>query len=188
MTRRLVPLLLLLLLVTAACTGGGDAAGEPPATSTQSVPEADQLPAEGTVRYSGRIYTVAAPGTTLELDDVALRIDSFGWQKNISVPVAPPGTRTFAIFNVTVTNRSEEEATLLPTQIWLLDRGNRPFIAAAGAEVNDVLIGKVIAPGESVTGTLVYPLPRKLDGGLLLYRLADAAGIAKASHVGLLRY
>jgi len=187
-TRRFIPLLLLLLLATAACTGGGDAAGEPPAASTRSVPEADRLPAEGTVRYSGRIYTVAAPGTTLELDDVALRIDSFGWQKNVSVPVEPPGTSTFAIFNVTVTNRSEEDATLLPTQIWLLDTGNHPFIAAAGAEVNDLLIGKVIAPGKSVTGTLVYPLPRKLDGGLLLYRLADATGIAKASHVGLLRY
>jgi Domain of unknown function (DUF4352) len=187
-TRSFIPLLLLLLLATAACTGGSDAAGEPPASGTQSVPEADQLPAEGTVRYSGRIYTVAAPGTTLELDDVALRIDSFGWQKNISVPVEPPGTRTFAIFNVTVTNRGEEDATVLPTQIWLLDTGNRPFIAAANAEVNDLLIGKVIAPGESVTGTLVYPLPRKLDGGLLVYRLADATGIAKAPHVGLLRY
>jgi uncharacterized protein DUF4352 len=185
--RRIVPLVA--LLVASACSGAGSASSsQPPAGSGQNVPEADQLPAKGTVRFNGRIYTVAAPGTTLALDDVSLRIDTFGWQKNVPVAIEPPGTSTFAIFSVTITNLGDEDATLRPTQIWLLDEGNHPYIPAAGAELNNLLIGKVVPAGKSVTGTLVYAVPKRLRGGLLLYRLADADGIAKAEHVGLLRY
>jgi hypothetical protein len=186
MLRRLAPLLI--LLAAAACAGGNSSSPPPPTSSAPSIPEVQQLPAEGTVRYSGRVYTVAAPGSTLELDDVSLTIDSFGWQKNVAVAVEPPGTTTFGIFQVTVTNHGDRPATILPTQIWLLDTGNHPFIAAAGAGIDQPLIGKAVPPGKSVSGVLVYPVPKKVEGGLLLYRLADAERIAKAEHVGLLRY
>jgi hypothetical protein len=186
-TRRIIPLLALLL--ASACSGGGNASsGSPPASSGPDVREVDQLPDEGTVRYNGRIYTVAAPRTTLELDDVSLRIDSFGWAKNVPVQVEPPGTAAFGVFQVTITNMSSDDVTLRPTQIWLLDSGNHPFIPAAGAEVGNLLVGKVLPAGGTVKGTLVYAVPKRLSGGLLLYRLADADGIATAEHVGLLRY
>jgi hypothetical protein len=187
MLRRLAPVMI--LLAAAACTGGNSSSSPQPSTTSASrIPEAQQLPAEGTVRYSGRVYTVAAPGSTLELDDVSLQIDSFGWQKNVAVAVEPPGTTTFGIFQVTVTNRGDQPATILPTQIWLLDTGNHPFIAAAGAGIDQPLIGKTVPAGKSVSGVLVYPVPKKIEGGLLLYRLADAESIAKAEHVGFLRY
>jgi hypothetical protein len=186
-TRRVIPLLTLLL--ASACSGGGSASsGAPPASSGPSVQEVTQLPASGTVRYSGRIYTVAARGTTLKLDDVTLRIDTFGWSKNVPVQVKPPGTATFGVFQLTITNLSDQDVTLRATQIWLLDEGNHPFIPAPGAQVDNPLIGKVVPAGGTVTGTLVYAVPKRVSGGLLLYRLADAEGIAKAEHVGLLRY
>jgi hypothetical protein len=185
-TRRLAPVLA--LLVGAACSSGGSGSSAPRSGSTQSVPEAQQLPLDGTVRYSGRIYTVAAPGSTLKLDDVSLRIDSISWRTSVPVPVTPPGAKIFGVFRVTMTNLGSRDATVLPTQIWLLDAGNHPYIAAAGAGVPQPLIGKPLAAGASVTGTLVYAVPKRIPGGLLVYRLADAQGIAKAQHVGLLRY
>jgi hypothetical protein len=45
-----------------------------------------------------------------------------------------------------------------------------------------------IPPGATVTGTLVYPAPQRETGYLLVYRFADAKAIAKAKHVGLLKY
>ena len=148
---------------------------------------ATSLPASGTVRLSdGVVYTVAAPGSTLQLDNLTLRIDGLRWTRNVSVPVTPPGTRTFAVFTVTMTNTGEGTATVLPTQIWLRNDGNRPFLAAAGADVPRPLIGSQLPPGQPVRGTIVFPLPAKLAGGLLVYRFGDLP--AKAPHVGIARY
>ena len=81
-----------MLLVAAACSGGGSASGGHPATSTApSVPTVDTLPRTGTVRLSdGVIYTVVAPGTTLKLDNVTLRIDSVEWRRHVSVAADRP--------------------------------------------------------------------------------------------------
>jgi hypothetical protein len=179
---------LVMLLVAAACSGGGSASGGHPATSTvPSVPTVDTLPRTGTVKLSdGVIYTVVAPGTTLKLDNVTLRIDSVEWRRHVSVAVEPPGTRIYAVFTVTVGNRSSEDATLGPTQIWLRNEGNRPFLAAGQADVPHPLVGASLPAGETITGTLVFPLPAKLAGGLLVYRLGDLPATAK--HVGIARY
>jgi hypothetical protein len=179
---------LAMLLVAAACSGGGSASGGHPATSTApSVPTVDTLPPTGTVKLSdGVIYTVVAAGTTLKLGNVTLRIDSLEWRHHVSVPVHPPGTRIYAVFTVTVGNRSGEDVTLGPTQIWLRNEGNRPFLAAGGADVPHPLVNASLPAGGTVTGTLVFPLPAKLAGGLLLYRLGDLPATAK--HVGIARY
>ena len=45
-----------------------------------------------------------------------------------------------------------------------------------------------IAPGQTATGTLVYPAPGRQNGNLLVYRFGDATDIADAMHVGLVGY
>jgi hypothetical protein len=184
--RRLIAPLALLLLA-AACSGGGSASSAPPASTGVSVPTVATLPPHGTVKLSdGVIYTVVAPGATLKLGNVTLRIDSLRWEKSVSVPFKPLGTRVYAVFTVTVTNLSGGDTTLSATQIWLRNQGNRPFLAAAGAVVPRPLVGAKLPAGASVTGTLVFPMPAKLAGGLLLYRLGDLPATAK--HVGIARY
>jgi hypothetical protein len=185
--RRLIAPLAMLLLA-AACSGGGSASGSNPATNTApSVPTVDTLPRTGTVKLSdGVTYTVVAPGATLKLDNVTLRIDHVAWSRHISVAVEPPGTRIYGVFSVTVGNRSSEDVTLGLTQIWLRNEGNRPFLAAGQAGVPNPLVGASLPAGGTVTGTLVFPLPAKLAGGLLLYRLGDLPATAK--HVGIARY
>ena len=178
-----------MLLAAAACSGGGSAsAGHPTSSTAPTVPTADALPRTGTVKLSdGVIYTVVAPGATLKLDNVTLRIDKVEWLKHLSVAVPPPpGTRVFAVFTVTVDNRSSEDATLGLAQIWLRNEGNRPFLAAGQADVPHPLVGASLPAGETITGTLVFPLPAKLAGGLLVYRLGDLPATAK--HVGIARY
>jgi hypothetical protein len=178
---------LALVLLAAACSGGGGAASTPSGSTAASVPTVATLPGHGTVKLSdGVIYTVVAPATTLKLDNVELRIDNVRWAKSISVPFTPLGTRIYAVFTVTVTNLSGGDTTLSPTQIWLRNQGNRPFLAAGQANVPHPLVGAALPAGGSVTGTLVFPLPAKLAGGLLLYRLGDLPATAK--HVGIARY
>jgi hypothetical protein len=186
--RRLIAPLAMLLLA-AACSGGGSASGSNPATSTAppSVPTADTLPRSGTVKLSdGITYTVVTPRATLKLDNVTLRINHVAWSRHISVAVEPPGTRIYGVFSVTVSNRSDQDVTLGLTQIWLRNEGNRPFLAAGQAGVPKPLVGASLPAGGTVTGTLVFPLPSKLAGGLLLYRLGDLPATAK--HVGIARY
>ena len=186
MIRRLTAPLALLLLA-AACSGGGSATSGGGGTTAQPVPTADSLPRSGTVRLSdGVVYTVVAPGVTLKLDNVTLRIRSLRWRRHVSVAVKPPGTRIYAVFTVTMGNLTGDNVTVLPTQIWLRNEGNRPFLAAGQAGVPDPLVGATLPAGGSVTGTLVFPLPGKLDGGLLLYRIGDLP--ATARHVGIARY
>jgi hypothetical protein len=45
-----------------------------------------------------------------------------------------------------------------------------------------------VPAGETRNGKVSFYLPRKQVGGLLLYRFADAAKIADATHVGVARY
>jgi hypothetical protein len=178
---------LALLVLAAACSGGGSASTAPTGSTAASVPTVATLPPHGTVKLSdGVIYTVVAPGSTLKLDNVALRIDNVRWEKSVSVPFKPLGTRIYAVFTVTVTNLSGGDTTLSPTQIWLRNEGNRPFLAAGQAAVPRQLVGATLPAGGNVTGTLVFPLPAKLAGGLLLYRLGDLPATAK--HVGIARY
>jgi hypothetical protein len=175
------------LLLAAACSGGGSAGSARPGSTAASVPTVATLPAHGTVKLSdGVIYTVVAPGSTLKLDNVSLRIDNLRWEKSVSVPFTPLGTRVFAVFTVTITNLSGGDTTLSATQIWLRNQGNRPFLAAGQAAVPRPLVGAALPAGGSVTGTLVFALPAKLAGGLLLYRLGDLPATAK--HVGIARY
>ncbi len=179
---------LALLLVAAACSGGGSATtGGGTTTTDQTVPTAETLPPSGTVKLSdGVVYTVVAPGATLKLDNVTLHIDRLNWRRNVSVAIKPPGTRIYAVFTVTMGNLSGSDETVLPTQIWLRNEGNRPFLAAGQPGVPDPLVGATLPAGGKVTGTLVFPLPQKLAGGLLLYRLGDLPATAK--HVGIARY
>jgi len=89
---------------------------------------------------------------------------------------------------VTLTNTSGANQTVAPTQIWLLDSKNHAFFASPTAKVGHPLVGTSLAPGQTTTGTLVYPTPGRQTGNLLVYRFADATRIARARHVGLVRY
>jgi hypothetical protein len=176
--------LLAIALATAACSGGSSSSSSGGATS--GPPVATTLPNAGTVRLSdGKTYTVVAPGQTLELDNLALKIRSLSWHKNVSVTFKPPGTSTYAVFTVTVENRGDQAGTVLATQIWLRSTLNHAYLAA-DADVPRPLIGKQVQPGAKVTGALVFPLPGRVDGGLLVYRFGDTP--AGAKHVGIARY
>src|SRR3954449_7566472 len=177
--------LLAILLATTACSGGSS--GAPSAGSGPSAPAATVLPASGTVKLSdGITYTVAAPGTTLRLDNLALRIMGLRWEKQVPVTVAPPGTRIFAVFTVAITNNSNQTATVEPTQVWLRTTLNYTYLAAAGANTPRPLVGRQLREGERAIGTLAFALPGRQPGGLLVYRFGDTP--AGARHVGLARY
>jgi hypothetical protein len=142
----------------------------------------------GTVTYTdGKVYTVAPLGAKLVLDDVSVKIDGVAWSHGVGAPL-PPGTTIFGVVRLTITNSSDVAQTLTPTQIWLLDSKNHAFLASVAAQVDRPLVGMTIAPGRSVTGTIAFPAPGRETGNLLVYRFADAARIARAHHVGLIRY
>ena len=143
----------------------------------------------GTVTFTdGKVYTVAPLGSKLVLDDVSVKVDGIEWTRDLKAPL-PPGTTVFGVVRVTLTNTSGADQTVAPTQIWLLDSKNHAFLAsaAAAAEVGHPLVGMSIGPGQSATGTLVYPAPGRQNGNLLVYRFGDATDIADATHVGLVR-
>jgi hypothetical protein len=94
----------------------------------------------------------------------------------------------YALVTLTVTNLTHASQQVALTQIWLRNSAGAPYLAAATASVPRNLLRLPILPGKSVTGTLVYPAPRRETGYLLVYRFADAKAIAKAKHVGLLAY
>lgn len=178
----------LALVAVAAClagcsSGGGDssAPAKPPPSST--------LPTSGTATYTdGRVYTVAPSGSLLRLDDLSVRVSSVVWKRSVKVGFRPPGTKVYGLVTLTVANRTSRSQRVGLTQIWLRDAAGHPFLAAAEASVPRNLLDLPIGPGKSVTGTLVYPTPRRESGYLLVYRFADAKAIARAKHVGLLRY
>jgi Domain of unknown function (DUF4352) len=176
----------LLALAAAGCMGGGSSP-----TSSQgsgsAVPAASTLPQSGTARLpDGIVYTVAAPGATLRLDNLTLRILGVTWRRSVTGATAPPGTRMFAVVRVRLANTSSTEpGTVTPTQIWLRSTLNRTYLASGASDANDRVIGSELAPGQGVTGALVFPVPGKLEGGLLVYRFGDTP--AKARHVGIAR-
>ena len=177
--------LLALVLAAAAC-GGGSSGGDS-APVSHGPPVVSTLPPSGTVRLSdGIVYTVAKPGTTLHLDNLTLRIVAMHWSSHVSVQVTPPGTRVYAVFTVTIGNQTSSAAVVQSTQIWLRNTLNHTFLAAAGADAPHPLIGRSVQPGQRATGTLVFPLPGRMQGGLLVYRFGDRPATAK--HVGIARY
>ena len=175
--------LVAVVLGASGCSGGG--AGSPAGSNT--APPSSTLPTSGTVTYKGKVYTVAPLGSTLVLDDVSVKVEGVEWTKKVEAPL-PPATSIFAVVRVTLTNTSGVTQTVAPTQIWLLDSKNHAFLASAAAHVHDPLVGMGLGPGQSATGTLVFPAPGRQSGNLLVYRFADATHIADANHVGLVRY
>jgi FlaG/FlaF family flagellin (archaellin) len=183
---RLTGLLVIALLAAACMSGGGSSPGSTAASS--AVPTAATLPASGTAKLpDGVVYTVAAPEQTLTLDNLTLRILGLQWRRSVTGAVAPPGTRLYGVFRVRLANTSPTEAgTVAATQIWLRNTLNHTFLASGSAEVPHQLIGATVAPGQSVTGMLVFPVPGRQQGGLLVYRFGDTP--AKATHVGVARF
>ena len=181
---RLAPAIVVLLCLAGCSSGGGGSSA-----GSTGPPTATTLPTSGTVRYTdGRIYTVAPLGRTLRLDDIAVRVQSVVWTRSVKVGFKPPGTRIYGLVTLTVTNRTGSRQQVGLTQIWLRDTAGNPILAAASATVPHNLLKMPIPAGASVTGTLVYPAPRRETGYLLVYRFGDAKAIAKAKHVGLLKY
>ncbi|HET7170579.1 MAG TPA: DUF4352 domain-containing protein [Gaiellales bacterium] len=176
--------ILLAAILGAGCSGGGSGGS----AGSNTAPPSSTLPRSGTVTYTdGKVYTVAPLGAKLVLDDISVAVAGIEWTKAISAPL-PPGTTIFGVVRVTVTNTSDATQTLAPTQIWLLDSKNHAFLSAAAAQVRHPLVGKSLGPGQSATGSLVFPAPGRENGNLLVYRFADATDIAHAHHVGLVRY
>lgn len=155
----------------------------------QTVPMVSTLPVSGTVRLRGqpgRIYTVAAAGTTLRLGDIAVRVLSVSYTARVVLPVRPPGTHVFALVRLEVRNETAATRTMAVTQIWL--QTGRAYLAAAGAHVGNPLVGVRVPAGGVVMGTLVFPLPARPPSAMLLvYRFADTTAIAHATRIGLLR-
>ena len=171
-------------LVAAGCSGGGSGGS----AGSNTAPPSSTLPTSGTVTYTdGKVYTVAPLGAKLVLDDVSVRVGGVAWSKGLGAPL-PPGTTIFGVVRLTVTNTSDVAQTIAPTQIWLLDSKNHAFLASPAAQVDHPLIGMTLGPGQSATGTLAFPAPARETGNLLVYRFADATRIARAQHVGLVRY
>ena len=179
--------LLAVVAVALAAPGcGGGSAGS--SSGSDTAPPSSTLPVSGTVTYKdGKVYTVAPLGAKLVLDDVSVTVEAVEWTKHVDAPL-PPGTSIFGVVRVTLTNTSNVAQTVAPTQIWLLDAENHAFLSSAAAKVGHPLIGRALGPGQSATGTLVFPAPGRQTGNLLVYRFGDATHIADAKHVGLIRY
>jgi hypothetical protein len=167
---------------------GGSSSSSGLASSGPSVPTAATLPPSGTVKLpDGITYTVAAPEQTLRLDNLTLRITGLDWRSSVPGAVGPPGTKLYAVFRVRLGNASTTEpGTVSATQIWLRNTLNHTFLASGTANIPRQLIGMTLSPGQTVTGTLVFPVPGKQQGGLLVYRFGDTP--ASAKHVGVARF
>lgn len=185
--RPLVPVLAV-ALVLAGCSSGGGGGGS--SAGPSGPPVATRLPTSGTVRYKGdgRIYTIAALGHPLRLDDIDVQVRSVTYRRSVNVKFTPPGTKTFAMVTLTVTNATKARQVIGPTQIWLRNATGFPYLAAQTTGVAGNLLATPIAAGATVTGTLVFPVPQRETGYLLVYRFGDAKAIAKAKHVGLVKY
>ena len=187
---------LVALVGVAACLAGCSSGGGGSSAGSTGPKRVSTLPTSGTVTYTdGRVYTVAPLGSVLRLDDIAVKVQSVVWKPHVDLgSVAgvainpPPGTKTFGLVTLAVKNMTKATERLGLTQIWLRNAAGSPYLAAATASVPNNLLKMAIPPGQTVTGTLVYPTPEKEMGYLLIYRFDDAKAIAKASHVGLLRY
>jgi hypothetical protein len=184
------------LVAVAACLAGCSSGGGGSSAASSGPKRVATLPTSGTVTYTdGRVYTVAPLGAVLRLDDITVKVQGVAWKPKVDLGSAggiaikpPPGTKTFGVVTLTVTNMTKKPERVGLTQIWLRNAGGSPYLAAATARVPDNLLRMPIPAGKSVTGALVYPAPQKETGYLLVYRFDDAKAIAKADHVGLLRY
>ena len=187
---------LVTLVAVAACLAGCSSGGGSSSAGSTGPKRVSTLPTSGTVTYTDRrVYTVAPLGSVLRLDDIAVKVQSVVWKAHVDLGKAagvtikpPPGTKTFGLVTLAVKNMTQKPERIGLTQIWLRNAAGSPYLAAATASVPDNLLKVAIPPGKTVTGTLVYPTPAKATGYLLVYRFDDAKGIAKAKHVGLLRY
>jgi hypothetical protein len=183
------------LAAVAACLAGCAGSGSS-STGSSGPARVATLPTSGTVTFTdGRVYTVAPLGAVLHLDDIEVRVRSVAWKPRVDLGSVggvavkpPPGTKTFGVVTLTVTNKSTRPERLGVTQIWLRNAAGSPYLASATARVPDNLLRMPIPPGKSVTGALVYPTPQQETGYLLVYRFDDSTAIAKATHVGLVRY
>jgi hypothetical protein len=175
-----------LALVVAGCSSGGGGSSAQPG----GPPVVTQLPTSGTVRYQGdgRIYTIAPLGRVLRLDDMDVQVRSVTYRRGVKVRFKPPGTTTFAVVTLTITNVTKKRQIVGPTQIWLRNAAGFPYLAARTTGVPRDLLTTPIPAGAAVTGSLVFPVPRRETGYLLVYRFDDASAIAKAKHVGLVKY
>ena len=186
---------LLALVLVAACLAGCGSGGDS-STGSSGPKRVATLPTSGTVTYTdGRVYTVAPLGDVLHLDDIDVKVQGVVWKPKVDLgSVAgvtikpPPGTKTFGVVTLTVTNKSHRPERLGVTQIWLRNAAGSPYLASATARVPANLLRMPIPAGKAVTGVLVFPTPQEETGYLLVYRFDDSKAIAKASHVGLLRY
>jgi hypothetical protein len=181
---------LLAVVAVVACLAGCASGGGGSSAAPKGPPRASTLPTSGTVKYTGdgRIYTVAPLGHVLRLDDIDVQVQGVEWRKSVKVGFKPPGTTTYGVVTLTITNLTKTKQTVGPTQIWLRNAAGAPFLASATSNVPKNLLSTPIPAGGSVTGTLVYPVPVKETGYLLVYRFDDARAIAKAEHVGLVKY
>lgn len=187
---------LLALVLAAACLAAGCGSGGDSSTGASGPKRVATLPTSGTVTYTdGRVYTVAPLGDVLHLDDIDVKVQGVVWKPKVDLGSVsgvaikpPPGTKTFGVVTLTVTNRSRKPERLGVTQIWLRNAAGSPYLASATARVPGNLLRMPIPAGKSVTGALVFPTPQEETGYLLVYRFDDSRAIAKASHVGLLRY
>jgi hypothetical protein len=131
----------------------------------------------------------ARPGTTLTVGDISVKMNRMTWQAHAGVDHPIPGTRIYAVVSLRVTNNGTSAGVITAPQFWLLDALHREYLATAKDTVPNPLIGKKVAPGTSVNGTLVFGTPRKLAGGFVLaYQFKDATSIADAKLVGLLAF
>lgn len=183
--RRLLPLVVAVVVAAGCSSGGGGSSAGP-----SGPPVVTRLPTSGTVRYKGdgRIYTIAPAGRVLRLSDIDVQVRSVIYRRSLAVPFKPPGTTTFAVVTLTVTNITKGREVIGPTQIWLRNDAGFPYLAARTSAVPKNLLTTPIPPGDAVTGTLVFPVPHRETGYLLVYRFGDATAIAKARHVGLVKY
>ena len=68
-----------------------------------------------------------------------------------------------------------------------LDEETNAFLASPAAQVDHPLIGRRSGRASPATGMLLSA-PARETGNLLAHRFADATEIARAQHVGLVRY
>ncbi len=163
-----------LALTVAACSGSGGGSSTTTATSTG--------PPKPT-------YTIAKPGTELQLGDISVSIVSIDWRRHVSNTVAIPGTHIYAVVSLRVTNSGTDTGTITPTQFWLLDSSHHEFLASPKAGVASPLIGRAVHPGATVTGTLAFGTPLRFGtGSILVYQFEDAHAIASATKVGLVQF
>ena len=185
MRRWLLPALAAALVLAGCSSGGGGSS-----SGQSGPPVVTRLPTSGTVRYKGdgRIYTIASLGRPLRLSDIDVQVRSVAYRPSVRVAFKPPGTKTFAVVTLTVTNTSKRPQIVGPTQIWLRNATGFPYLAERTTAVPKDLLTTPVPAGGTLTGTLVFPVPQRETGYLLVYRFGDAKAIAKAKHVGLVRY